>query len=105
MTVRQRAQSCHRAGANVIWLLTDFTEENGGTRLVAGSHLLPDGPDSSVPYKAPTIAATGKAGSIVFFDGRLWHGTGQNLTDEPRIGLLTFYVGPQPGRMRTPFLV
>ncbi|WP_354130038.1 phytanoyl-CoA dioxygenase family protein [Bradyrhizobium sp. RT3b] len=30
--------------------------------------------------------ATGKAGSIVFFDGRLWHRTGQNLTDEPRIG-------------------
>jgi len=82
-------------GCNVIWLLTDFSEENGGTRLVPGSHLLPDGPDSSVPYKVPTIAATGKAGSIVFFDRRLWHGTGQNLTDEPRIGLLTFYVGPQ----------
>ncbi|MCK1641346.1 phytanoyl-CoA dioxygenase family protein [Bradyrhizobium sp. 157] len=82
-------------GCNVIWLLTDFTEENGGTRLVPGSHLLPVGPESSVPYKVPTIAATGKAGSIVFFDGRLWHGTGQNLTDEPGIGLLTFYVGPQ----------
>lgn len=82
-------------GCNVIWFLTDFTKENGGTRLVPGSHLLPDGPDSSVPYKVPTIAATGKAGSIAFFDGRLWHGTGQNLTSEPRIGLLTFYVGPQ----------
>lgn len=82
-------------GCNVIWLLTDFTEENGGTRLLPSSHLLPDGPDSSVPYKVPTIAGTGKAGSIVFFDGRLWHGTGQNLTDEPRTRLLTFYVGPQ----------
>lgn len=80
---------------NMIYMLTDFTEENGGTRFVPGSHLLPDNPDGSVPYKVPTIAATGKAGSCMFFDGRLWHGTGQNLTDEPRIGLLTFYVGPQ----------
>lgn len=80
---------------NVIWMLTDFTEENGGTRLVPRSHLLPGNPDSSVPHTVHTIPATGKAGSIFFFDGRLWHGTGQNRTDEPRIGLLTFYCGPQ----------
>ncbi|MET4449689.1 hypothetical protein ABIB75_008003 [Bradyrhizobium sp. GM2.2] len=69
-------------------------EENGGTRLVPSSHLLPDGPDSSVPYKVPTIAATGPAVSSSLKEG-LCHGTGQNLTDEARIGLLTFYVRPQ----------
>lgn len=80
---------------NVVWMLTDFTEENGGTRVVPGSHVWSDNPDSSVPHKVPTIAATGKAGSVVFFDGTLWHGTGQNLTDESRIGLLAYYCGPQ----------
>ncbi|MBT1517149.1 phytanoyl-CoA dioxygenase family protein [Bradyrhizobium sp. SRL28] len=89
---------------NVVWMLTDFTEENGGTRLVPGSHLLPDNPDSTVPHKVPTIAATGKAGSCIFFDGRLWHGTGQNLTDEPRIGLLAFYCGPQFRQLENFFL-
>ncbi|MGY3591878.1 ectoine hydroxylase-related dioxygenase (phytanoyl-CoA dioxygenase family) [Bradyrhizobium sp. USDA 4341] len=83
------------ACCNTIWMLTDFTEENGGTRIVPGSHRLPGTPDGSVPHKVPTIAATGKAGSVMFFDGRLWHGTGQNLTDEPRIGMLSFYCGPQ----------
>lgn len=80
---------------NCIWMVTDFNDENGGTRLVPGSHLRSENPDPSVPHKVPTIAATGKAGSICFFDGRLWHATGQNKTDEPRIGLLSYYCGPQ----------
>lgn len=92
------------ACCNTIWMLTDFTEENGGTRIVPGSHLLPDTPDGSVPHKVPTIAATGKAGSVMFFDGRLWHGTGQNLTNEPRIGMLSFYCGPQFRQMENYFL-
>jgi ectoine hydroxylase-related dioxygenase (phytanoyl-CoA dioxygenase family) len=78
----------------VVWMLTDFTEENGGTRLVPGSNLRPDNPVSSVPHVVPSIAATGKAGSVVMWDGRLWHATGQNLTDDPRIGLLCAYCGP-----------
>ncbi|WP_165405977.1 phytanoyl-CoA dioxygenase family protein [Bradyrhizobium genosp. SA-3] len=57
------------ACVNIIWMLTDFTEENGGTRLVPDSHRRPDSPDSSVPHKVPMIAATGKAGSCLFFDG------------------------------------
>jgi len=83
------------ACVNIIWMLTDFTDENGGTRLVPGSHRRPDSPDGSVPHKVPTIAATGKAGSCMFFDGRLWHGTGQNTTDASRMGVLAFYCGPK----------
>lgn len=92
------------AACSMVWMLTDFTEENGATRIVPGSHLLPDNADSSVPHKVPTIAATGRAGSCMFFDGRLWHGTGQNVTDESRIGLFSYYCGPQFRQLENFFL-
>lgn len=92
------------AACNMVWMLTDFTDENGATRIVPGSHLLPDNADSSVPHKVPSVPATGKAGSCMFFDGRLWHSTGQNVTDEPRIGLLAYYCGPQFRQLDNYFL-
>lgn len=79
---------------NVIWMLTDFTEENGATRLVPGTHLLSERPDSSVPHKVKTIPALGKAGSCLILDGRIWHATGKNLTESARVGLLAFYCAP-----------
>lgn len=80
---------------NIAWMISDFTPENGGTRLVPGSHLTGHTPDGSVPHKVESIGATGKAGSILAFDGRTWHGTGRNLTDDPRIVLLMTFCGPQ----------
>src|SRR5215469_11139838 len=72
--------------ANIAWMLDDFTEGNGGTRLVPRSHLNQDAtPRSSafapsavanVPRPEDTIAAKGATGSVLCFDGRLWHGTG-----------------------------
>ncbi|MGE0796803.1 MAG: phytanoyl-CoA dioxygenase family protein [Lautropia sp.] len=89
---------------NMLWMLTDFNEETGGTRLVPGSHKLPANADSSVPHRVPSVPATGKAGSCLFFDGRLWHATGQNRTDAPRIGLLAYYCGPQFRQLDNPFV-
>jgi ectoine hydroxylase-related dioxygenase (phytanoyl-CoA dioxygenase family) len=80
---------------NIAWMLSDFSDENGGTRLARGSHLSGHVPDGSVPHKVPTVAAAGKAGSVLAFDGRTWHGTGKNLTDDPRIVLLLTFCGPQ----------
>lgn len=80
---------------NFAWMMTDYTEENGGTRVVPGTHLSGATPKASIPHEIPSIAATGTAGSLMAFDGRLWHGTGRNTTPHERIGLLACYTGPQ----------
>jgi ectoine hydroxylase-related dioxygenase (phytanoyl-CoA dioxygenase family) len=79
--------------ANSMWMLDDFTPENGATRLVPGSHLLGrqpsyvEGEDDTV-----TVPVCAPAGSVMIFDGRLWHQTGANVTkDEFRHGILNYY--------------
>ncbi len=78
---------------NVMWMLNDFSAENGGTRFVPGSHLRghPPGPMDN----DETVSAEGVAGTAMVFDGRLWHGTGANISSENRYGLLSTFCGPQ----------
>ena len=80
---------------NVMWLVSDFTEANGATRLVPRSHLSGAAPDPAVPHRIPSIAATGPAGTAVVVDGRLWHGAGANVSDAVRYGVTTNYCAPQ----------
>jgi ectoine hydroxylase-related dioxygenase (phytanoyl-CoA dioxygenase family) len=90
--------------ANIAWMLDDFTEANGGTRLVPASHrneaatprssaYVPTEP-ANMPTLDDTIGAEGPAGSILCFDGRVWHGTGANRTDRPRHALLSYHCRP-----------
>jgi ectoine hydroxylase-related dioxygenase (phytanoyl-CoA dioxygenase family) len=74
---------------NTMWALTDFTEENGATRLVPGSHLA----DSSPEYGAdvPTVAAEMPKGSVLVWHGSLWHGGGANRAGERRVGIAMNY--------------
>jgi len=72
---------------NTIWALTEFTDANGGTRVVPGSHLLP-GP---VDRAATSIAVEMPKGSVLLWDGALWHGGGPNSTDSARFGLSLNY--------------
>ena len=81
--------------ANVMWMVTDFTEATGATRVVPGSHLAGENPDPSVPHPVETIGAIGSAGTAFVFDGRLWHGAGANRTDQPRYGITSNYCVPQ----------
>jgi ectoine hydroxylase-related dioxygenase (phytanoyl-CoA dioxygenase family) len=83
------------ACANVMWMVTDFTEEMGATRLVPASHLSGRQPDPAVPHKVPTVAATGPAGTAFAFDARLWHGAGANRSTRSRFGITTVGNGPQ----------
>lgn len=78
--------------ANSMWMLDDFTEENGATRVVPGSHLLGRQPDyDRGEGDVETVPVCGPAGSVMIFDGRLWHQTGANVTGRARHGILNYY--------------
>jgi ectoine hydroxylase-related dioxygenase (phytanoyl-CoA dioxygenase family) len=70
---------------NTMWALEDFTEENGATRVVPGSHGGQPRPEK------PTIPAEMPAGSVMFYPGSLWHGGGANRSDAPRLGVILEY--------------
>jgi hypothetical protein len=84
--------------ANSIWMLDDFTEENGATRFVPGSHLEDHTewtPEVVQSREQETVAVTGRAGSLVCFDGRVLHQTGANTTaGERRHGIIAYYCQP-----------
>jgi ectoine hydroxylase-related dioxygenase (phytanoyl-CoA dioxygenase family) len=74
---------------NTMWALTDFTEANGATRIIPGSHRRDHSPDFGAPYDS--IAAEMSAGSVLVWHGSLWHGGGANTTDERRVGIAMNY--------------
>jgi ectoine hydroxylase-related dioxygenase (phytanoyl-CoA dioxygenase family) len=74
---------------NTMWALTDFTEENGATRLIPGSHHADHSPDLSASYD--TIPAEMRKGSVLIWHGSLWHGGGANTTDQRRVGIAMNY--------------
>lgn len=81
--------------ANVMWMITPFSEQTGATRVVPGSHLSGVAPDSTVPHKVPSVPAEGPPGTAVVFDGRLWHSAWSNESSESRYGITTACCGPQ----------
>ena len=80
---------------NTMWMLDDYTEANGATLLVPGSHLSGRQPDHELDSNANGVPAIGPAGTAVAFEGRTWHTTGANITERPRIGLSTNFCAPQ----------
>jgi ectoine hydroxylase-related dioxygenase (phytanoyl-CoA dioxygenase family) len=74
---------------NTMWAITDFTEENGATRLVPASHLRDEPPNPLEHYD--TIAAEMPKGSVLVWVGSLWHGGGANRTKERRVGIAMNY--------------
>jgi len=74
---------------NSMWALTDFTDENGATRIIPGSHLADSSPNYGQHYDS--IPAEMPRGSVLIWHGSLWHGGGANRTDERRIGIAMNY--------------
>jgi ectoine hydroxylase-related dioxygenase (phytanoyl-CoA dioxygenase family) len=73
-------------GCTAIWALTDFTEANGATRVVPGSHRRDRGPRRD--EQEATVAATMPAGSVLVYHTSLWHGGGVNRSDADRVGIV-----------------
>jgi len=86
---------------NSIWMLDDFTTENGPTRFVPGSHKSGQIPrqvlaDANAPHPDETVGL-GKAGDVILTNAHMWHGGTANRTTAPRRSLHGFYVrGDQP---------
>ena len=80
---------------NTIWILDDFTVDNGATRLVPGSHKWGTRPqdvlaDPAAPHP-DEILLTGRAGGVVVMNAHLWHGGTANRTSAPRLAMHAFY--------------
>jgi len=76
---------------NTIWAITDFTTENGATRVVPGSTKWQD--DEQIPPEQITQAEM-SAGSVLIYSGSVFHGGGENRTQSDRIGInITYTLG------------
>jgi ectoine hydroxylase-related dioxygenase (phytanoyl-CoA dioxygenase family) len=80
---------------NTVWMLDDFTPENGATRMIPGSHLWGTRPqdvlaDPMAPHPQEVLL-TGRAGTVAVMNAHMWHGGTANRTASPRLAMHAFY--------------
>lgn len=80
---------------NTVWMLDDFTRENGPTRIVPGSHRWGVRPqdvseDPLAPHPAEVLL-TGRAGSVAIMNAHVWHAGTANRSAAPRLAMHAFY--------------
>jgi hypothetical protein len=81
---------------NSVWMLDDFTEQNGALRVVPGSHRWMRLPEPGAKVEGE-ILVTGKAGTVVVMNAHMWHGGTDNRTDHPRRAMHVYYTrGDKP---------
>ena len=69
-----------------LWALTNFDHANGATRVVPGSHRRDRRPAKG--EREEYVEAEMPAGSVLLYDGSLWHGGGANVSDDRRVGIV-----------------
>ncbi|MBX3017650.1 MAG: phytanoyl-CoA dioxygenase family protein [Bdellovibrionaceae bacterium] len=75
-----RFQLGYAFNLGVIWVLSDYTEDNGALEVLPGSHHVEDSPSES-HFNNNAQKVICKAGSLITFHARLWHRTGANRSD------------------------
>jgi len=75
-------------GAATVWAIDPFTDTNGATVIIPGSHTWGDDRKGE---RSETIPAIMPQGSVVFFLGTTWHGGGQNRSDTARFAITHQY--------------
>ena len=73
---------------NTLWALTDFSEKNGATHIVPGSH---EWPLERNAKPEESIQAEMTRGSVLLYTGTVIHGGGANQSDAARIGMNITY--------------
>ena len=81
-----------------MWAITEFTQANGATRMVPGSHLTGLHPKAGFEYPVANVEVP--AGGAVVWDARTWHASGTNSSGVPRVGILTSYSARQFRQLR-----
>ncbi|MAI78755.1 MAG: hypothetical protein CL917_07435 [Deltaproteobacteria bacterium] len=82
----------HNMMLTACWVLDDFTHEAGATRVVPGSHRLLRHPmEAEAVDESAGLAMECSAGSIAFWDGRVWHGNTSRTIDGQRVALHASY--------------
>lgn len=80
---------------NTIWLLDDFTENNGATRIVPGTHtskILPqDALEDPTLQHPDEIKIIAPAGSVFIFNSHVWHGGTTNHTNNFRRSIHSYF--------------
>jgi len=80
---------------NTVWLLDDFTTENGALRVVPGTHRAKRLPQQALDDPAAAHPderlLTGHAGDVFVMNAHMWHGGTANRTAHPRRAMHAFY--------------
>jgi ectoine hydroxylase-related dioxygenase (phytanoyl-CoA dioxygenase family) len=78
---------------NTMWMITDFTVENGATLFMPCSHHTRRRPPRSMnATDSRLLPITGRRGSVAMWNGGVWHASGKNTTsDQHRMGLNIAY--------------
>lgn len=80
---------------NSVWMLDDFTLDNGSTRMIPGSHrwgVTPQQAGVDVNARHPQeVLLTGRAGTVVVMNAHMWHGGTANRTAAPRRAMHVYF--------------
>ena len=76
---------------NVLWCLDDVHQDNGATRYLPNSHKITYAKDVPHDMLDNMRSFNAKAGSIIIMDGRLWHTSGENVTEKEERAIVFGY--------------